>query len=443
MNGRAHRVIVSGACAPDSISEEAVLTVIDNNQIANQPVGDDICEGTNTSFIVDAGITTNASYQWYMDTGSGMAALGVDGQHSDVTEATLNITGALFAMDENKYQVEVMGDCGPSVFSDIIELIVYKSPEIIDQPLNDTTCEFAGASFSITTGDTDAPDIQWFENDGVNDWQPLSNSGTVSGALSATLQLFAVDSAMNGYEYRAEVSNLCGGPAISDAATLTVQNPAAIWQQPADITVCEGTQADFEVEATGTDLSYQWQVDMRDTNGFQNLLDTGVYAGSDAALLEVNAPSSRFNGYRYRVVVESADCAPPRTSTYAQLRVDEVAEIVTPPTAKEICEGASTAFSVDAGVTTDPTYTWAVDDGSGGGYEVIDAATDPAVYSGQGSPTLILGGVPADYNGNLYRVTVGGVCPDIATVSDVLLTVNEQPEILADPVNDTVCENSA
>ncbi|MCA1746656.1 MAG: immunoglobulin domain-containing protein, partial [Bacteroidales bacterium] len=182
-------------------------------------------------------------------------------------------------------------------------------------------------------------------------------------------------------------------------------------------------------------------VDMRDGDGYQDIAidSSGVYTGHEDATLQLLDPTSRFDDYRYRVVVASPACGSAVTSDYAELTVDEVAEIITPPEAKIICEGQGTTFSVNAGVTTNPTYTWEVDENSGS-FVPIDDTTDPAVYSGENSSVLILSGVPSAYNGYLYRVTVGGACPDTETSTPVTLTVNEIPEIVADPVNNTVCE---
>ncbi|MCC8074972.1 MAG: hypothetical protein LIO95_03350, partial [Clostridiales bacterium] len=44
----------------------------------------------------------------------------------------------------------------------------------------------------------------------------------------------------------------------SDPATITLGATLAITSQPEDVTVQAGKEVSFTVEATGTDLSYQW-----------------------------------------------------------------------------------------------------------------------------------------------------------------------------------------
>jgi len=46
------------------------------------------------------------------------------------------------------------------------------------------------------------------------------------------------------------------------------------------------------------------------------------------------------------------------------------------------------------------------------------------------------------YDGYLYKVTVGGTCTPEVTSSEVLLTIDEKPEVIVDPSDTTVCEGT-
>ena len=92
--------------------------------------------------------------------------------------------------------------------------------------------------------------------------------------------------------------------------------------------MCEGIPnfASFTVNAgLTTNVAYQWQVNMNDTKGFNNIgMDSaGIYFGSGTASLLLTNPESRFNGYQYRVLVLGA-CTPMRTSNTATLTVNEL-----------------------------------------------------------------------------------------------------------------------
>src|SRR5208337_1907145 len=52
-------------------------------------------------------------------------------------------------------------------------------------------------------------------------------------------------------------SGACGN-ALTNSASLSVNQPTLISSAPANVTTCSGSGASFNVSATGTDLSYQW-----------------------------------------------------------------------------------------------------------------------------------------------------------------------------------------
>jgi len=53
------------------------------------------------------------------------------------------------------------------------------------------------------------------------------------------------------------VSGLCGN-AVTNSASLTVNENVVVASAPVSLTNCPGTSATFSVNATGTGLSYQW-----------------------------------------------------------------------------------------------------------------------------------------------------------------------------------------
>ena len=94
--------------------------------------------------------------------------------------------------------------------------------------------------------------------------------------------------------------------------------PPSISTQPANITVVAGNKASFSVIASGTSLSYQWQIDIG--SGFANITDAGVYSGSTTATLSLSSITIGMNNYKYRVIVNGS-VAPAATSNSATLTV--------------------------------------------------------------------------------------------------------------------------
>jgi len=64
---------------------------------------------------------------------------------------------------------------------------------------------------------------------------------------------------MDGFIFRAEVSDALDTVA-SASALLTVNTIPEIVNQPQDTTICSTENAAFGVVATGTALTYEWQV---------------------------------------------------------------------------------------------------------------------------------------------------------------------------------------
>ncbi len=82
--------------------------------------------------------------------------------------------------------------------------------------------------------------------------------------------------------------------------------PLTVVTQPVSINFCTGTAGHFSVTASGDSLTYQWQVDRHDGNGFTALSDNAAISGSAAATLTINLASSADNGNAYRCEVTSA-----------------------------------------------------------------------------------------------------------------------------------------
>ena len=95
-------------------------------------------------------------------------------------------------------------------------------------------------------------------------------------------------------------------PADTNYETLTgsielyhVDAPA-VTVQPKSVSVTVGDTATFEVAATGTDVTYQWQIDRNDSNGFVNI------TGAAGATYTTGVTDRDYNGFKYRCVLSNA-----------------------------------------------------------------------------------------------------------------------------------------
>ena len=161
---------------------------------------------------------------------------------------------------------------------------------------------------------------------------------------------------------------------------MTVEKPS-ISKQPQNASVKVGERATFTVEATGTDLVYQWQMNMKDAKGFVDI--EGAYEPS----YTTSTVDMDYDGFTYRcIIANKAGSVTTKTVTLT------VTEDGTPPTVKkhiitatagangsispsgtvEVTEGADQTFSITANagyeiaslkvdgaaVSTAPSYTF-------------------------------------------------------------------------------------
>jgi Secretion system C-terminal sorting domain/Calx-beta domain len=183
--------------------------------------------------------------------------------------------------------------------------------------------------------------------------------------------------------------------------------PATITGQPAAAIVCGGANTSFIVIATGTNLTYQWQVNTG--VGFTNIANGGIYTGATAAILTLTAVPIANNGFTYRCVVN--DCA---TSNAVALTVN-VLPTITLGTVPSICAGA-TSFTIPYTATTNTPTTYSL---SGTGFTTITDAALPA------TPVLVNITSAAVFGTNpTYNLTVKNANGCVSTMASGSITVN-------------------
>ncbi|MFM7645287.1 MAG: PKD domain-containing protein, partial [Sphingomonadales bacterium] len=148
--------------------------------------------------------------------------------------------------------------------------------------------------------------------------------------------------------------------------TVTVLQAPVITSQPVSLVQNLGTAAQYTVVATGSNLTYQWQLSLDNGITYSNLVNTGVYSGVNAATLQISAISLSMNGYRYRCIV-SGSCAPAATSTGALLTVVSPVASFTVNNLAQCLNGNQFTFTNTSTllVGTFVSYQWTLGDGVG------------------------------------------------------------------------------
>ncbi len=404
-----------GACnATGVLSSVAALTVNEQPEITAQPVSVVICEVSNTSFTVNAGVTTGATYQWQVSSngGTSYSNISIGGIYSGITSNTLNLNSVPLGNNGYLYRVVVGGTCAPNVISEGALLTVQQAPVITGQPSAQVVCEGSTTTFAVNAVGTGLT-YQWKKN------------GTdISSATSASLVLSSV-SAADAADYTVLVKGPCNTTGVlSSVATLTVNEQPEITNHPISSVICETGNTSFTVNAgVTTGATYQWQISTNGGTIYTNISNGGIYAGAMNATLSLTAAPLTNNGYLYRVVV-GGTCSPAVTSNAALLTVQQAPVITVQPSSPTVCEGSAVTLNVTA-VGTGLTYQWQKN------------GTD---IGGANGPSLIFSSVSTADAGN-YTVLVKGTCNTTGVLSSTgAVTVNRIPNALATDV--TICSGS-
>ncbi|MBL0147014.1 MAG: T9SS type A sorting domain-containing protein [Chitinophagaceae bacterium] len=429
-NNYQYRCIVTGNCAPFTVTSTAVtLTVNAPPTITSHPNIATVCGGTNAGFSVTATGTGTLTYQWQISTtgciaGAVFTNLTNTAPYSGATTANLTITGATAGLNGAGYRCIVSGTCTPQATSNCAQLIVNAPPAVTQQPTNLTVC--AGNTASFTVAGSNTTGYQWQVNDGTG-WVNVGGANLATYSFTAAL-------VQNNYQYRCVISGSCAPTATSNPATLSVATALVISNQPANSTICEGSNTTFNVGITGTVVSYQWQVSTDGGGSYNNLTNGTTYNGVATANLSITAATASMNNYRYRCAVTGS--CPTINSLAGILTVNTAPAITSQPVANRIiCAAQNTSFTLTA-TGTAVTYQWQESTNSGGTFTNL---SNGGFYSGVNTATLNITGATTAMSTYQYRCVLNGTCSPSVTSTAGLLTVHTPVGIVTQPTNKTVC----
>ncbi|PYJ07268.1 MAG: hypothetical protein DME25_04245 [Verrucomicrobia bacterium] len=207
-------------------------------------------------------------------------------------------------------------------------------PSIVTPPQNVTVVAGQDAAFSVTATGTAPLAYQW-RFYGTN----------LAGATASTYTRSNAQPNHAG-PYSVLVTNSAGA-VTSSVATLTVNVPPSITNQPQSQTVFAGGSATFSIGASGTTpLSYQWRF-----NG------TNLSGATNSSFTRSNAQSSDAGNYSV-VVSNVAGSATSSNAALTVLPVNVAPSITSQPQSVTTNQGADVTFTVSATGTPSPTYQW-------------------------------------------------------------------------------------
>ncbi|MFT3909182.1 MAG: M36 family metallopeptidase [Ferruginibacter sp.] len=194
--------------------------------------------------------------------------------------------------------------------------------------------------------------------------------------------------------------------AISDTFTIITQSSCVagtIGTHPANTTVCANATANFSIVATGTSLTYQWQVSTDGGSNYNNIV------GQTSPSLSLAGVTVSMNNYRYRCQI-SGTCTSLTNSNPAILTVNA---LPVAPSANNAARCGTGAVTISATAGAGETIDWYA--GPSGGSVLLSSSTSFTTASISVSTT---------YYAESRNTTTGCVS---ATRTAVTATVNANP----------------
>ena len=166
------------------------------------------------------------------------------------------------------------------------------APTIATQPKDAAVYLGSTAKFTVKS-DSYGVKYQWqLSTDGGKTWK----TSNVSGNKTESISVKAAEN-KEGYKYRCKVY-VGSKYKYSKAVTLNIKPKITL--QPKSVSVKNGSKATFTVDATGVNLTYQWQVSSNGGKTWSNTSSTG----NKTKKITVEANQNK-NGRMYRCVVSN------------------------------------------------------------------------------------------------------------------------------------------
>ncbi len=401
LNGRRFRVVASNDGCYGVASNDAVLTVIQNNvTFTSQPSLQNVCEGASFSFSATASNATE--YKWQYST---------DGTNwTDLGETNSTYTGTATAAMNNRYIKAAAKNniCDIWAYSNSARLYVALTPTFSNGPSSVVLCDGVGHTFASTV--SNATEYQWqISIDGGNNYTNISGANATTYAIQAR-------SSMNGYRYRLMARNTANCDwALSTVAVLTVEAAPVFGTNahPQNANVCANSGWTFTSTPTNAD-TYQWQI----LDGtWTNLANGGVYSGVTTNSLAISNVNG-LNGKQYRLQAQNSACGTAWVaSNAAQINVLSAPTISGLNSEIEICGG--NAYTLNATTTNATSWLWERSTNGGANWTTIGTNEDYTIST--------------PVNGYMYRLTATNNCGS----ANFTVTVNvlASPEFSTDPVS--------
>ncbi|MEI6176617.1 MAG: Calx-beta domain-containing protein [Verrucomicrobiota bacterium] len=285
-------------------------------------------------------------------------------------------------------------------------LSVSSPPVITSDPASISINSGSSTTLSVTASGTAPFTYQWYQG----------ASGDTTTPVGTNSSRFTTPALIAETSYWVKVANAANLTGVnSSAATVTINQPAAIVTHPASEIINSGSTTTLSVTASGTaPFTYQWYQGASGT--------TTIPVGSNSASFTTSVLTTTTS---YWVKVTNVANPTGAMSTTATVTVNQPAAITTSPASVSINTGTTTTLSVTASGTAPFTYQW---------YEGTSGTTTTPVGTDSASFTT-----PALTVATSYWVKVTNEFnPTGANSATATVTVNQPAEIVSQPASVTI-----
>ena len=258
------------------------------------------CTSVAVTWVTDG----TSSYKVYRKTGAGAYGLLASG----LTFSPYNDPTAV-GNTTYTYAISALAPCGAE--SDKAEFSPYTTtagkPAAPAQPTITANCGSLTVNWGAVSGATSYNVYRKLSTD------PSYGAAIATGQTATSYQDSGASDSAKTYIYAVAGFETCEGFLSPDSAGASPSFAPSISTSPAAaVTNLLGTTSTLALTATGTGLTYQWQVDKG--SGFANAIETTDGTGSASASFTTVTSTTGMSGYRYQCVV-SGTCAPPVTNS--------------------------------------------------------------------------------------------------------------------------------
>ncbi|MBN4066022.1 zinc-dependent metalloprotease, partial [Candidatus Amoebophilus asiaticus] len=188
--------------------------------------------------------------------------------------------------------------------------------QILNYQSDTTVCQSSSIKFYVNALDYYGSSLSY-------QWQVNTDSGfaNIDSAWGRNYTISGTTSSMSGHMYRCSISTSTSTYInFTPSATLFVLTTTPIiTTNPQDTVFCDGDNASFSVVATGSGLTYQWQVFIHDD--FYSMFDgdSTFYSGTKTSTFNYVSVPEYSDGWVFRCMVSNGVCT--ATSASATLTV--------------------------------------------------------------------------------------------------------------------------